>query len=337
MAHLRPNRIAFSFPSGTFDMGRMCAPLWEVDSNMGSAHVQLDARWEVLLPALKKLGVLMACAPSGPATVAVALDCARFEAVPNSADWVCLESGVELCPAHLGGLIVAIEELEGGQETVSFQFFDRYGDGCFKLLATNRTDVNSLEALVSLHAVQSRPCYFGSPQQPPSWSEALPETWAVRSLWDGLRRTLPESSFPGLEGVSRRRALASVGEDLAWKLRQSGLSSLLRVMTLADAPLGVGLRNHAVFLPAGMYPSHWSDCACGTTFFSSCAQLTLRHLNHGIEAWATRFLVKDQEVMCLEIYDEVGNFSAGIGLRPEATRIQREQWNAWLQRLRLEA
>lgn len=332
MEHLHPNRIAFSFVQGTFDIDRMKPVLWEVDEDTASAHVQLDARWERLLPALSKVGILMACAPSGPATVAVALEHARFEPVPNSSDWVCLESGMEICPANLGGVIAAIEGLEGGLETASLQFFDRSGDGCLKLMATNRTDIAAFEALVGRHATARHTANFGSRAVTPSKGGEPPDARTVRSLWDGLRRTLPETSFPGLEGVSRRRALAVAGPEHAWQVRTTAVSSLMRVMTLADAPLGIGLRNEAVFLPMGMYPSHWNDCACGTTFFSTAAQVTLRHLIHQSETWATRFFVKDREVLCLELYDRQGRFCAGIGLRPEATRAQQDQWNEWLHR-----
>ncbi|HEY1049341.1 MAG TPA: ChuX/HutX family heme-like substrate-binding protein [Prosthecobacter sp.] len=333
MEHLHPNRIAFSFVQGTFDIDRMKPVLWEVEEDTASAHVQLDARWERLLPALSNVGVLMACATSGPATVAVALDSAFFEPVPNSADWVCLESGMEICPANLGGIIAAIEGLEGGQETASLQFFDRNGDGCLKLMATNRTDIAAFEALVRRHAGGRHTAHFGTPVTPSSPGEGTtPDARTVRSLWDGLRRTLPETSFPGLEGVSRRRALAVAGPEHAWQVRTTSVHSLMRVMTLADAPLGVGLRNEAVFLPVGMYPSHWNDCACGTTFFSTAAQVTLRHLIHQSETWVTRFIVKSREVLCLELYDKQGRFCAGVGLRPEATHAQQEQWNDWLHR-----
>lgn len=327
------HRIAFSFEPGIFEIARMRPALWEVDEDTSSAHAQLDARWERLLPALGRLGTLMACAPSRPATVAVALERARFEPVPDSADWVCLESGVEICPASLGGVIAALEGLESGQQTASLQFFDRQGEGCLKLLATNRTDVAAFEELVRRHASARRAVHFGHTAAAPARWDAEPDARTVRSLWDGLRRTLPETSFPGLEGVSRQRALAVAGPQHAWRLRTASVPSLLRVMTLADAPLGIGLRNEAVFVPLGMYPSHWSDCACGTTFFSTAAQFTLRHLLQASEAWATRFVTHGQEVLCLELYDAQGSFCAGIGLRPEATQSQQEQWACWLRRI----
>jgi hypothetical protein len=113
-------------------------------------------------------------------------------------------------------------------------------------------------------------------------------------------------------------------------VRETALLPLVRAMTLADAPLGVGVRNEAVFLPVGIAPAHWADCCCGTTFFASTTQLTLRHELNACECWATRFEMRGSEVLCLEIYDASGHFRAGLGLMNAAHPVQREQWNHWL-------
>lgn len=273
----------------------------------------------------------MACAPSNPVTAAVALKGARFEPVPHSHDWVCLETGVEICSAKLGGVLATVEPLEGVQQTAALQFFDRSGEGCLKLLVTNRSDITAFEHLVSCHAMPQHITPFG-----PTGSDASlalgtePDAQAVRSLWGGLRRTLPTSTFPGLEGVSRRRALGVAGPQHAWQIRETAVMPLIRAMTLADAPLGIGVRNEAVFLPAGMCPTHWADCCCGTTFFAGTSQLTMRHELSHAQAWVTRFEVHGRETLCLEIYDQAGNFRAGLGLRPEAMPTHHIQWNHWL-------
>ncbi len=326
-----PHRIAFSLTPGTIDTERMNPWLWSHDEDSGSAHVQLDACWSRLFPALARVGLIMACAPANPVTLAVALKAARFEPVPDSPDWVCLESGMELCPASLGGVLATLEPLEGEQQTAALQFFDRNGEGCLKLLITNRSDTAAFENLVRRHATPQRFIPFGPTGSAASLVlGAEPDAQAVRSLWGGLRRTLPMSTFPGLEGVSRRRALGAAGPQHAWRIRETAVMPLIRAMTLADAPLGIGVRNAAVFLPASMYPTHWADCCCGTTFFAGSSQLTLRHELSHAEAWATRFQVCGRETFCLEIYDQAGHFSAGLGLRPEALPTHHSQWHHWL-------
>ena len=326
-----PHRIAFSFALGTFDIERMNPDLWCYDDECGSAYVQLGACWSRLLPALNKLGLLMACTPASPITAAMALKEARFESVPDSPDWVCLATGIELCPANLGGVLATLEPLEGARQTASLQFFDRNGDGCLKLLLTNRSDITAYEQLVNCHAMPQHITHFG-----PNGSAASlvlgtePDAQTVRSLWGGLRRTQPTDTFPGLEGVSRRRALGVAGPSHAWQIRETAVMPLFRAMTLTDAPMRIGVRNDAVFLPVGMYPTHWADCCCGTTFFAGTSQLTLRHELSHAEAWVTRFEVRGKEILCLEIYDDVGRFRAGLGLRPEAMPTHHIQWNHWL-------
>ncbi|MBE2284398.1 MAG: hypothetical protein IAE77_13155 [Prosthecobacter sp.] len=327
----KTSRIAFSFHRGALDVDRMSPACWTFDEETGCAHAQLDARWERLLPALEKIGLMMACAPSGPVTTATAVGRLRFAAVPDSAEWVCLETGIELCPANLGGVLAAMEPVEGGRMTASLQFFDRSGEGCLKLMLTNHSDVVAFEDFTRRHAMPRHIAHFG-----PSGAAASlllagePDAREVRSLWSGLRRTLPTSAFPGMEGVSRLRALAVAGPQHAWQVRESAVLPLVRAMTLADAPLGVGVRNEAVFLPVGLCPGNWADCCCGTTFFASAAQLTLRHELNACQCWVTRFELRGSEVLSLEIYDATGRFRAGLGLRNEAHPIQREQWNHWL-------
>lgn len=327
-----PHRIAFSFAPGTFDIECMSPELWSHDDEYGSAYAQLAPCWPRLLTALGGMGLLMACAPSGPVTAAMAMPEAQFEAVPNSAEWVCLGTGLEICSAKLGGVLATLESLEGGQQTASLQFFDRDGEGCLKLLLTNRSHIAVFEDLVRRHAMPQHVPSLGvcGSADALALSIAEPAAQTVRSLWGGLRRTLPTNTFPGLEGVSRRRALGLAGLRHAWQVRTTAVMPLVRAMTLGDAPLGIGVRNDAVFLPVGMYPGHWADCCCGTTFFAGTSQLTLRHELSRAEAWVTRFGAKDRENLCLEIYDQNGSFCAGLGLRPEALPTHHKQWNHWL-------
>jgi putative heme degradation protein len=326
-----PDRIAFGFQPGSPNLERMNPALWAFDEDTGSAHAQLGARWARLLPALEKIGLVMACAPSGPVTSALAARRLRFASVPDSAEWICLETGIELCPANLGGVLAALEPLEGGLHTASLQFFDRAGEGCLKIMLTNHSDLAAFESFVCHHAMLRHLAHFGPSGAAASLLlTAEPDAHAVRSLWNGLRRTLPTSAFPGVEGVSRRRALAVAGPCHAWRVRQSAVMAVLRAMTLADAPLGIGVRNDAVFLPAGICLASWADCCCGTTFFAGTAQLTLRHELGACECWVVRFEVCGSEVLSLEIYDDAGRFRAGLGLMNAAHPVQREQWHHWL-------
>lgn len=328
-------RLAYSFPADTFDLRHLrpeCC--FEADGGTATA-IHLDGDWPRFFRHLHHMGVMMVTAAHGPVSLATAWDSPRFESFPGSDELLCLETGGEIRPAAFGGGMAVVENVRG-QQVASFQFFDRGGSGCLKLLVTNASDLDVFEDLAARHASRKRSVPFGQKNGSPDMSPP-PETAQVRRMWNGLARSLPSSAFPGLEGVSRLSALEAAGGDLAWRLPRRVVRQALQQMTLSQAPLGAAVRNEAVFLPAGFYPSHWGECGCGTTFFSETSQFTLRCARHRGQAWATRFDLGGQEIICLELYDAEGGFAAGVGLRPEAGKWQRDDWNDMLKTARAEA
>lgn len=218
--------------------------MWCDDEDCGSAYVQLDADWSRLLPALGKIGLLMACAPSHPVTAAEALKAARFEKVPESPDWICLESGMEICQAKLGGVLATLEPLEGGQQTAALQFFDRSGEGCLKLLVTNRSDLAAFEHLVSRHAMPPHISPFGQTGSAAALTlgAAEPDAQAVRSLWGG---TAPYAADEHLPRSGRCLAAACV------RLGRTA-ACVADPRDSRDAP-------HPRHVPGGCAAGHWCE------------------------------------------------------------------------------
>jgi len=318
-------RIAYSFPARTFDLRRV-RPEWCFEADEGAAlAIHLDGRWEKFFKALRELGLVMVTAARGPLSMATAWEKPVFQGYPGGDEWLCLESGAEIRPAAFGGAMAVVESV-GHQQVASFQFFDRSGEGCLKILVTNWSEHEVFEDLVARHASGRRSIQFGQKAEARTETPA-PAQAEVRQLWNGLSRSLPDTAFPGLEGVCRLSALAAVGQDLAWRLPRRVVRQALQNMTLAQVPLGGAVRNEAVFLPTGFFPTHWGECGCGVTFFGETSQLTVRGCGHRGQDWATRFMLGGEEVICIEMYDVRGEFSGGIGLRPEAARWQRQQWN----------
>lgn len=317
-------RIAYSFPSLTFDLRRV-RPDWCFEADGGTAMaIHLDGNWPGFFKNLRELGLVMVTAARGPVSMATAWEKPVFQSYPGGHEWLCLESGAELRPSAFGGGMAVVEDV-GDQQVASFQFFDRNGEGCLKILVTNWSDHEVFEDLTARHASGRRTLPFGQ-KAGTRTATPTPDAKTVRQLWNGLSRSLPDTAFPGLEGVTRLSALEAVGQDLAWRLPRRVVRQALQSMTLGQVPLGGAIRNEAVFLPAGFYPTHWGDCGCGTTFFGEASQLTLRGCGHRGQAWATRFALGGEEVICIEMYDVRGEFAGGIGLRPEAVRHQRSQW-----------
>lgn len=318
-------RIAYSFPAHTFDLRRV-QPEWCFEADEGAAiAIHLDGNWPRFFKHLRELGLVMVTAARGPVSIATAWERPLFQSYPDGNEWLCLETGAELRPSAFGGAMAVVENI-GDQQVASFQFFDRNGEGCLKILVTNWSDHEVYEDLVSRHASGRRTIQFGQKSEARA-ENPPPDSATVRKLWNGLSRSLPDSAFPGMEGVSRLSALEAAGQDLAWRLPRRVVRQALQNMTLAQVPLGAAVRNEAVFLPTSFFPTHWGECGCGTTFFGEASQLTLRGCGHRGQTWATRFDLGGEEIICIETFNVHGDFASGIGLRPESSRWQKEQWN----------
>ncbi len=325
-------RISYSFTAPVFDLDRMQPKLWQSGGDGRTLILNLQPRWEALLPALSGLDLVMACAVAGPLSLATALAPASMNPVPDSCLWLCLESGTELNAAVLGAAAVVIEH-QDGHTFASLQFFDRSGEGALKLLATNGTDLECFHDLAR---------QFGTGQQrisnalppPAALDLAAPQgktLCAIRAHWLSLTRSLPDDFFPGHPGVPRLAALRAAGPGLAWRAPQKAALAAVSALTLHDGPLGAAVRTAAAFVPCGFYPQRFKTCGCGATFFSDAVQLTLRRRHApGAEVWVTRFANHRQDVRCLEFYDGNGRFCGGIGLRPEADDTHHALWNSIL-------
>lgn len=320
-------RIIYSFPRRTFDLRSLC-PAHACDTEGGLAQaVHLDGRWPRLFRRLRELDLVLACAGRGPVSMAAAWAAPELECHPGADHWLCLESGAEIRPAAFGGCMAVVEQAACGQQMASLQFFDRDGEGCLKLLLTNGSDLEAFESLVRAHAGARRTLHFGRKTRPAPPPAVPCSTEAIHAAWEGLARSLPDSAFPGLEGVPRHDALAAAGVDKAWRLPCWVARQALKSMTEHGVPLGGAVRNSAVFLPVGLWPRRQGRCQCGVTYFGETSQLTLRRMTPGASAWATRFTRGGREVLCMEFYDEHRQFAAGLGVRHEAAPWQRELWN----------
>ncbi len=322
-------RIAYSFTRPAFDLDRMRPDLWRVVKNGQTLVLNLQPCWEGLLPALSRLDLLMACAVTPAMSIATALAPACLAPLPDGRRWWCLASAVEWDASRLGSARMVLAG-QGEHTFASLQFFDRNGDGALKVLATNGTNLKAFHALARQFGIEASEGEDEEVSATELEHRDLDdaEVRVVRAHWMGLSRTLPENSFPGLDGVSRLAALRAAGADLAWQVPAQAARAAVSMAMLHDAPVGGAVRTLASFLPAGFYPQRCSSCGCGATYFSESVQLTLRQQGETPgQAWVVRFANGIREVCCLEFYDDQGRFSGGLGLRPEAAVRHHELWN----------
>jgi hypothetical protein len=318
------SRIAYSFPAGCFDLRRLC-PAHYFETNGGATvAVQLDRRWAALFKNLRETGLMMVSAAHGPLSMAVAWERPPFESYPGSLSWINLDTSAEISPAAIGNALAVVETV-GDQQMASFQFFDRHGDGCMKILMTNWSDRDAFETIVLAHADERGPV-FTTPRECLESSQVIPDVENVRALWHGLSRTFPDSNFPGLPGVTRHAALCVAGDDLAWQVPRWVVRHALSAMTSQGAAIGGAIRNNIVFLPIGYQPASWGEHDCGTTWYGEDAQITMRGCMQPGETWVTSFKRDDDESLCIEFFDRHKDFCGGIGLRPECDIWQYREW-----------
>ncbi len=357
-----PSRIAYSFPEGTFDLRSLCPHAWfEADDGWTTA-VRLGGHLPSLFRRLEHLGVILVSAQSGPVSLADTWERPSFQWVAHTGEFVELRSGAEVRLAALKTAMAVVQEVED-QQVASIQFFDAQGAGGLKLMMTNWSDLEFFEALVTIHArsreegqADGRLERLGLNLNPGGAASsstrglghraggAMPAVPAmedsattqaqghahdaatVRRLWSGLARSLPDSDFPGMQGLSRREGLAMAGGDMAWAVSREQVLRAVEAMAARGVLMGGAVRNGLAILPAAFRPRHWNPCGCGQTFFSGRSQFTLRRCCGAGEAWAVRFSTATDEVVCLEFYDEEGRFSGGLGLGAEATAEDHGCW-----------
>lgn len=327
------SRIAYSFTQPAFKREQMRPDLWRLLPHTHTWVLNLQPCWEALLPELTRLDLLMACAVTPSISLATALAPAALTPLPDGERWLCLESALEVDTRQLASVCLVIEG-QGAHTFASLQFFDAAGQGALKLLATNGTDLQAFHELARRMGIEPDATLEPVPQahsNPPSRELTAAEKAAVRAHWLSLSRTLPEDAFPGLEQVSRGMALRVAGAERAWQVSMKAARAAVSLAMLHGAPIGVAVRTGAAVLPAGFYPQRCSSRGCGTTYFADATQLTLKHPATSEGAvWVVRFARHHHEVCCLEFYDKMGRFSAGIGLRPEASPRHHRLWNSLL-------
>lgn len=326
-----PSRIAYSFRHGTFDLPALCPhACFEADDGWSTA-VRLGGHLPSLFRRFEHLGVVLASAQSGPVSLADTWERPSFQWVSSTGEFVELQTGAEIRLASLKTAMAVVQEVED-QQVASIQLFDAHGVGGLKLMMTNWSDLEFFEALITIHARAREE----GPDRVPQPDFVGLETGGrkspkvdvdrIRTLWPGLAKSMPDSEFPGIEGLSRLEALKQVGTDYAWPVKRESVLSAVESMATRGVTLGGAVRNGLAFLPAAFRPKHWNQCGCGQTFFGGSSQFTLRRCCSQWEAWAVRFSTASDEVVCLEFYDGQGNFCGGLGLGPSASLPDHVCW-----------
>lgn len=321
-------RVAYSFRAGTIDLREWCPGLWFEGDDGRAVAVQLDGEWDKIFSRMAELRTVLATVRSGAVYAADTWWEPDFQSLPGTHTWFDISTGTEIRSTAIGSAMAVVEHF-GNQQIASLQFCDRQGQGSLKIMMTEGSDLQAFEDLVISRAAASSSSNSDRCETSANSSKSglLPETGTVHSLWNGLQRCTPGRWFPGIPGVRRLDALKAAGFSHARPVKTQTLSQVMETMTQSGAAVMTRIHSASALMPLQLKLTHWKDCHCGRTFFSSSSQLTLR-TDSALEAWAIQ--LTGQHV-ALEVYDNRGQFAASFVLDSKATAEHRHLWQESLQ------
>lgn len=315
-------RLAYSFPRGTFDLEDIRPDACMFAEEDGTAAVALEENWPALFPRLRDLGGVLASVMSGPLSLAQTWMPPDFLRIPGTDVMLESATGSEIDMRRLGRVLAVVEQGSESQEMANLQFFDLAGDGCLKILLTNLSDTSAFHNLVSDFG-----CSYRMPVPPTRREASKRETLAltgadpemVRGLWHGIARSAPDHFFPGLDEVPRLAALDAAGPEFAWTIPHETFMRALDCGMEPGAALEISVRNSAVLSHGSLNPTHRNQCPCGSTFFSSWSQLTIRRPADEGPIRVSRLPGSNGKpgMLQLECYTSSGHFAGTIRLEDE--------------------
>jgi hypothetical protein len=101
------------------------------------------------------------------------------------------------------------------------------------------------------------------------------------------------------------------------------------------AALEISVRNAAVLSHGSLNPTHRNQCPCGSTFFSSWSQLTIRRPAEEGPIRATRLPARPGQpaIVQIECYTPTGHFAGTVRLEDEIGLQTTAHWQEILRRL----
>ncbi|HSJ03577.1 MAG: hypothetical protein ACAI34_01200 [Verrucomicrobium sp.] len=336
-------RVAYSFPSGTFDLlethGNRCL----ASEDGTTTYVGLRPPWPRLFETVRQLHVVLGAAASGPLSLADTWEYPALTPIPGAGFLFDVDTGTEIHWHHLASAIAVVDD-HGSQQTASLQFFDRQGKGCLKLMLTNFSNLDAFDRLLGRFAIPFDSGTSGENSEKAAREDMpAPKMSATElvSLWSTLGRTRPDTLVAGTSTLWRRAALDALPSELnlAWQCQSMTVMRALELATASHIPLQCSVQNQATQLRSVLRPTHWHPCEAGLTFFSPYSQLTLRHSREAWEVWATRYQKVGSNSgadagLKLEIYGENGHLCGVLEPAAEAKAKDVVDWNALLKSYR---
>ncbi|MBK0030702.1 hemin-degrading factor [Erwinia sp. S43] len=221
-----------------------------------------------------------------------------------------------------------LQEMTGHGERQSIQFFDRQGDAVLKVYATDKTDMDAWQAVLEEFKAEPAAEFSVAAAEPASFADSV-DAAVLESEWRAMTDVHQFFRLLKRHNVSRQQAFRAVADDLATRVSNTSLATLLETVKRDGNEIMIFVSNRActqIFTGVieKLMPMHnWLN------IFNPAFTLHLQELEIA-ETWITRKPTADGIVTSLELFAADGTQIAQLyGQRSEG-QPEQSQWREQL-------
>jgi len=227
-----------------------------------------------------------------------------------------------------------LKEMTAHGERQSIQFFDRQGDAVLKVYATDKTDMAEWQMLLNEFSTEPTAEFTVAAAEPAGYASSV-DAATLESEWRAMTDVHQFFRLLKRHNVSRQQAFRSVASDLAVRVSNTSLASLLDTVKRDGNEIMIFVSNRActqIFTGTieKLMPMHsWLN------IFNPAFTLHLQELEIA-ESWITRKPTADGVVTSLELFAADGTQIAQLyGQRSEG-QPEQSRWREQLATLNSE-
>ena len=300
-----------------------------VACRLGVDAVRLRPDWAGLLPALGKLGYVMALTRNEHCVHERKGFYREVTVTANGQMGLVVSADIDL-RLFLGGWasVFAIEEQTSKGTQRSIQVFDRQGTAVHKVFLTEDSQLQAWSPLLERFAAAEQSAFLDLqplPQAAAAQADALIDAAALRVGWAALKDTHHFFALLKKHGTSRTQALRLAGREWAEPLHVSELPKLLEQAGVREVPIMVFVGNrHCIQIHSGPVSNlRWMD----SWFNVLDAAFNLHLKTPGVvELWRVRKPSSDGVITSWEAFDANGELVVQLFGARKPGIPEREDW-----------
>lgn len=223
----------------------------------------------------------------------------------------------------------AVEKRDGDETRRSLQFFDRHGDAVHKVHLRPASNLPAYDNLVAslLSDDQSRSVEVFAPAAASLDADAAGTREELRDRWSSLTDVHQFFGMLRALKLDRRQAVRMVGDDFAWRLRESSVVDMMHAAAARAVPIMCFVASRGcVQIHAGPIAS-LKPMGPWLNVMDETFHLHFR-TDHVAEAWGVRRPTRDGHVTSVEAYDAAGNLIIQFFGKRHEGEAERADWRA---------